>query len=82
MERFLLYWDDLDDLVGTIGLFAERIRRVFLFALGTLLFFAALAGAVLLAIVEPPLAMAAVTLAFVTLMYRSVTHPRFRRTPG
>ena len=82
MERFLLYWDDLDDLMGTMGLFAERIRRIVMFALGTLLFIAALAGAIALALVEPPLAMAAVTLVFVTLMYRSVTHPRFRRTPG
>lgn len=81
MERFLLYWDDLDDLLGTIGLFAERIRRVVVFIFGSLLFLAVLAGAILLALVEPPLAMAAVTLVLVTMMYRSVTNPRFRRTP-
>ena len=78
MERILLYWDDLDDLVGMVGLFAERIRRVLLFVVAGLAFFAALAGGIVLALIEPPLAMAAVTLMLVTLMYRSVTTPRFR----
>jgi hypothetical protein len=80
MERFLLYWDDVDDLIGAVGLYAEQIRRVFLFTIATLVFLALVSGCILLALVEPPLAMAAVTLLLVMLMYRSVTTSRFGRT--
>ncbi len=82
MERLLLYWDDLDDYVGAIGLYAERIRRLALFVIGTLAFLAIVGGCILLALVEPPLAMAAVTLTFVTMMYRSVTTLRLKRSAG
>ena len=82
MERLLLYWDDLDDIVGIIGLYAERIRRLLLFALGTLAFLGTAGGCIVLALVEPPLAMAAVTLTLVTMMYRSVTSPHFKRRAG
>ena len=78
MERFLLYWDDLDDLVGVVRLYAERIRKTLLFVLATIAFLALIAGGIALALVEPPLAMAGATLLLVTLMYRSVTTPRFR----
>lgn len=77
MERILLYWDDLDDLFGVVGLVAERIRRVVVFLLASLAFLATVAGGIALALIEPPLAMAAVTLVLVTLMYRSVTTSRF-----
>jgi hypothetical protein len=80
MERLLLYFDDIDDLIGAVGLYAEQIRRIFLFSIATLLFLALLSGCILLALVEPPLAMAAITLLLVTLMYRSVTTSRFGRT--
>jgi hypothetical protein len=80
MERLLLCWDDLDDLVGAIGLYAERIRRLLMLVLGTIAFVAATGGCFVLALVEPPLAMAAVTLAFVTMMYRSVTSMRLKRS--
>jgi hypothetical protein len=80
MERFLLYWDDIDDLVGAVGLYAEQIRRFVLFTIATLVFLALVSGFILLALVEPPLAMAAITLLLVTLMYRSVTTSRFGRT--
>jgi hypothetical protein len=80
MERLLLYWDDLDDLVGAVGLYVEQIRRFVLFTIATLVFLALVSGCILLALVEPPLAMAAVTLLLVTLMYRSVTSSRFGRT--
>lgn len=78
MERILLYWDDLDDLVGAVGLVAERIRRVLLVVLVGLAYALTVAGGIVLALVEPPLAMAAATLMLVTLMYRSVTTSRFR----
>jgi hypothetical protein len=80
MERFLLYWDDIDDLVGAVGLYAEQIRRFVLFTIATLVFLVLVSGFILLALVEPPLAMAAITLLLVTLMYRSVTTSRFGRT--
>lgn len=75
MERLLQYWDDLDDMVGIFGLYAERIRRFTLFILSTLLFFLILVGGVMLALAKPPLALAAVTLLSVALMYHSVTQP-------
>lgn len=75
MERLLQYLDDIDDLVGLVGLLYERIRQLTL-ALG------ALAGTLLvalaamwLALVHPPLALATGTLLFVSLLYRSVTAP-------
>ncbi len=77
MERLLLYWDDLDDLLGIVGLYAEQIRRILLFTAAMLLFVAAVSASIALALIEPPLAMAAATLLLVTLMYRSVTSPRF-----
>jgi hypothetical protein len=48
--------------------------------LGTIAFVAATGGCFVLALVEPPLAMAAVTLTFVTMMYRSVTSMRLKRS--
>jgi hypothetical protein len=48
--------------------------------LGTIAFLAAAGGCIVLALVEPPLAMAAVTLTFVTMMYRSVTSMRLKRS--
>jgi hypothetical protein len=51
-----------------------------LFTIATLVFLALVSGFILLALVEPPLAMAAITLLLVTLMYRSVTTSRFGRT--
>jgi len=50
--------------------------------IGTLAFLATVGGCILLALVEPPLAMAAVTLTFVTMMYRSVTSLRLKRSAG
>lgn len=80
MESVLQYWDDLDDLVGAARLSAERIRRLILFVASTLAFVALTGAGVALAFREPPLAMAAATLLFVSLMYRSVTGPRPART--
>ena len=77
MERLLQYWDDLDDLVGALYLYYERIRRVVLFTLYALVVSLIQVGGVLLALEQPPLAMAAATILIVTLMYRSVTGPRY-----
>ena len=72
-ERALQYWDDLDDLVGAVALCGERIRRFLLFTVATLLFALAIAGGIVLAVVEPPLALAITVLLLVALMYRAVT---------
>lgn len=76
MERFLLYWDDLDDLVGALALKGESIRRLVLFALSAAVFLLLLGAAVVLAMREPPLALAFVTILSVMLLYRSATQQR------
>jgi hypothetical protein len=75
LERFLQYFDDLDDLFSMIGLLAERIRNTVLTL--TFLGFSLLlqAGSVALALLHPPLALGAAMIMFVTLLYRSVTVP-------
>ena len=75
MERFLQYFDDLDDLFSMIGLLSERIRNAVLTL--TFLGFSLLlqAGSVALALLHPPLALGAAMIMFVTLLYRSVTVP-------
>jgi len=73
MECLLQYWDDLDDLFGIVGLLAEKIRRAAIFALGTVLFFGVVTGAMVLAWYKPPIALGMLTLLIVALMYTAVT---------
>ena len=73
MERFLQYWDDLDDLCGAIGLVAENIRRTLLFGVYTTCVGVLQLAGIVLALVTPPLALALATILFVTLLYRAVT---------
>ena len=77
MERLAQYWDDMDDLVGAFALISEKLRTLGL----ALLFIAAgvalHVGGVWLALIHPPLASAAGTVLFVTLLYRLATS----RTP-
>lgn len=80
MEFLLQYWDDLDDMLGMLGLFVERLRRLLLFTLSALVFSAFVAGSILLALAEPPLALAVATLLGVVLLYRAVTGPRVPHT--
>ena len=77
MERLAQYWDDLDDLLGIVGLCAERIRRFVFFLLGAASFSLAVYAGILVALLDPPLALAIVTILLIFLMYRSVTaqHP-------
>ena len=72
-ESFLKWWDDLDDLAGAIALRGERIRQWFLLGLATLIFSSLVMAGILLAFVEPPLALATTVLLLVVLMYRAVT---------
>ena len=78
MERFLQYLDDIDDLVGVLGLLYERIR-IFALTLGILMLALCVAvGAMWLALVHPPVSLAIGTLLFVALLYRTVTSPPLR----
>jgi len=77
MEIVMQWLDELDDLVAAIRLLAERMRNLLV---ALLLLAASLLGpvaGVLLALRHPPLAGATAMLLFVTLLYRSVTVPRF-----
>ncbi len=78
MERLLQYLDDLDDLYSAIGLLAERIRSVLWLLFSTVVALLAVAGGILLALTEPPFALATAIILFVTLLYRSVTVPAGR----
>lgn len=75
MERLIQYLDELDDLIGMIGLVAERIRSLFLALLSCVSIVAVAVPGVWLALVNPPLALASSTILFVTLLYRTVTAP-------
>ena len=78
MERVLLYWDDLDDIVGAIALLAERIRVLLVFALYTAVVAVLHIAVILVALREPPLALAIATILLVTLLYRETTNPQVR----
>lgn len=73
MERLAQIWDDVDDMVGIIGLCTEGIRRFLAFVLGMLAFLLGTLSGVLIALLDPPLALAVVTILAILLMYRSVT---------
>ena len=75
MERFLQYFDDLDDLYGAIGLVWEKLRRALLNLISLLMVLAVAAGGISLSLAHPPIALATSTMLFVTLLYRSVTVP-------
>ena len=78
MERLLQYLDDLDDFYGMVGFVSERLRR---YARTLFSFLSVGVGAtagVWLALLHPPIALASLTLLFVTLLYRSVTVPSSR----
>lgn len=71
MERIAQYFDDLEDLVYAVALNAERLRRVFRKLVTVLLTLGTLVLGFLLALSQPPLALAAVALLMVTALYRA-----------
>lgn len=73
MERLIQWLDDLDDLVYMFGLVGERLRRGLRSLLMTGFLLTIQIGGVLLALRNPPLAMATAMLLFVSLFYHSVT---------
>ena len=74
MERFLQYWDDLDDLVYAVALTWESIRRLVRFTLYLSGLIAIQAVGIYFALTAPPLAIATATLLVVTLLYRGVVY--------
>ena len=76
MERIAQILDDLDDLISMICLVGERIRTAVLMFLGILAATAVVAGGILLALANPPLALAVAVVLFVWLLYHAVTSPR------
>ena len=77
MERFLLYWDDLDDLVHALAFVGERRRFIIRHVAAAFGLGAIGAGAIYMALHEPTLGAASLALFFVLLLHRSVTTPRF-----
>ena len=75
MERLVQILDDLDDLIGVIGLAKERILSLLTAAAFAIASVCIQIGGVVLALSHPPLALAAALLMFVALLYRSVTSP-------
>lgn len=75
MECVLLYLDDIDDLVSSLGLVYEPFRRLFIRILAALASAAIVASGVWLSLVHPPLGLATCLLLCVTLLYRIVTAP-------
>lgn len=75
MEQLLQYMDDIDDLVGVLGLVYEQLRRLFLTLVSLCIALSLVASGVGLALVHPPIALATSMLLFVTLLYRMVTSP-------
>ena len=76
MECLLQYWDDLDDLYGTVGLLAERLRRVAIHTLVLGLYAGCLTVAVHIARNDPPLAVAIILNLVVVLMHRGFASSR------
>ena len=75
MERMLQYLDDIDDLIGALGLVYERVRRLFLKIVSLLTSLSMIALSALLALESPMLALATGLLLTLMLLYRSVMSP-------
>jgi len=70
MERIVQYLDDLDDLVYGVPLVWEKIRQLFSLLVTLGLFLFSLVAGIYLALVSPPLAVAAASILLVALLYR------------
>lgn len=71
MERIVQYLDDIEDLLYATALLAERLRRVLRVVAAAVVAFCTLAVGFLLALTQPPLALAMVSLLMVTALYRA-----------
>ncbi len=75
MEVWLQYLDELDDVIGIIGLLGEQIRRGVLLTLSTLLFASAVLCGVVLAVANPALALGTAAVLSAVLYYRRIARP-------
>ncbi|MGB5332528.1 MAG: hypothetical protein WBM80_09930 [Woeseiaceae bacterium] len=75
MERLLQYMDDIDDLIGAVGLVYERLRRLLMTILALIVFTLLTGAGIVLAAWHPPIALAICLLLVVALLYRAVTMP-------
>lgn len=83
MECLMQYLDDLEDVICALALAAGRIRRAAKSLLVLALSLAVQILIVLLALTQPPLALAVVSLLSVALLYRAViSHPGRAATTG
>ncbi|MEX0975961.1 MAG: hypothetical protein WDZ50_02555 [Woeseia sp.] len=77
MERLAQYLDNLEDMFFAIASVGEQLRRALRVLLLLSLWIALSVLGVLLALSQPPLALAAVSLLLVTSLYRAaVSSPR------
>ena len=74
MEFLLQYLDDLDDFVGMFALAAERTRRTVKAVLVMSVTLAVQLFRVMLALTQPPLALAVVSLLAVGMLYRAAVN--------
>ena len=73
MERFLLYLDDLEDVIFAFALVGERIRRFVSVLAFLACAFLIQVSVVLLAVHSPPIGAGLGALLTVVVLYRSVT---------
>ena len=76
MERLAQILDDLDDLIGMLGLVSERFRKAFYSLIFACVAVVIQVGGVLLALIHPPLALGLALLLSVSWLYHSVTSQR------
>ena len=74
MERFIQYLDDLEDLVYACALLAERLFQAARFFIFISTSVAIQILGVLLALANPPMAVAAASLLLVGMLYRAVVY--------
>ena len=73
MERLAQYSDEFEELYYAIALVMERVRRALQISVVLAASFVVQFTGVLLALSQPPLALAAVSLTIVALLYRGAT---------
>lgn len=82
MECLIQYLDDLEDFFYAIALVGEKIRRFAKMLALSVLAVLIPGGGILLALVAPPLALAAVFMALSVLLYRAATGNSSQRVAG
>ena len=81
MEFLLQYLDEFDDFIGALALVAERLRRLLKALILTSVTVALLLFGVMLALTQPPLALAVISLLAVGMLYRAVVNHTVKALP-